>query len=60
MLDAIIRKVETTRERLAERFDYDVRKIAAYLKNRNTVRLENRPPVDQENSTSKISPKEST
>lgn len=34
MQDEIIREVETTREQIAERHGYDVRKIAAYLRER--------------------------
>jgi hypothetical protein len=59
MQDSIIREIETTRERLAERFDHDVRKIAAYLKSRSAERRESRPPVDQERSTSTVSPEDS-
>lgn len=32
MQDEIIREVEATREKIAERHGYDVRKIAAYLR----------------------------
>jgi hypothetical protein len=34
MQDSIIQEVEDTRERLARRFDYDVKEIAAYLRQR--------------------------
>lgn len=36
MQDEIIREVETAREKIAERHGYDVRKIAAYLRERAT------------------------
>lgn len=32
MQDRIIQEVEETREEIARRFDYDVKKIAAYLR----------------------------
>ena len=34
MQDEIIREVEATRERIAKRYGYDVRKIARYLRER--------------------------
>ncbi len=34
MQDQVIRKVEETREEIARRFDYDIKKIAAYLRER--------------------------
>ncbi len=38
MQDKIIREVEATRERIAECYGYDVRKIAEYLRERATKR----------------------
>ena len=32
MQDRIIQEVEETREEIARRFDYDIKKIAAYLR----------------------------
>ena len=34
MRDQVIREVEETREAIAHRFDYDIKKIAAYLRER--------------------------
>ena len=38
MKDEIIRGVEATREKIAERYGYDVRKIAGYLRERAAKR----------------------
>ncbi len=38
MQDEIIREVEATRERIAKRYGYDVRKIAEYLRERAAKR----------------------
>jgi hypothetical protein len=40
MQDRIIKEVEETREEIARRFDYDVKKIAAYLRKRAAGRRE--------------------
>jgi hypothetical protein len=44
MKDEIIREVEATREKIAKRYGYDVRKIAEYLRERaakrRTTRME--------------------
>jgi len=34
MRDQVIQEVEETREEIARRFDYDIKKIAAYLRER--------------------------
>jgi len=34
MRDQVIQEVEKTREEIARRFDYDIKKIAAYLRER--------------------------
>lgn len=47
MQDEIIREVEATRERIAKRYGYDVRKIAEYLRERaakrRTSKMERKP-----------------
>lgn len=40
MQDEIIQEVEATREKIAERHGYDVKKIAAYLRERATRQRE--------------------
>jgi hypothetical protein len=40
MQDQLMQEVEETREEVARRFDYDVKKIAAYLRKRAAGRRE--------------------
>jgi len=40
MQDQVMQEVEETREEIARRFDYDIKKIAAYLRERAADRRE--------------------
>lgn len=53
MQDRIMEEVEKTREEIARRFDYDVKKIAAYLRERAADR---RKKEAEKGSSSEASP----
>lgn len=53
MQDRIMEEVEKTREEIARRFDYDVKQIAAYLRERAADR---RKKEAEQGSSSEASP----
>lgn len=53
MQDQVMKEVEETREEIARRFDYDVKRIAAYLRKQAAGRRET---ASEKKSNSEVSP----